>query len=267
MEIVKINGVGTHIVDTGPRHGPVLIFINSLGTDLRLWSKFTPFIPKHFRTIFYDKRGHGLSEVSPHRFDGRDLALDVMKLAEVKEIDNFCIMGVSIGGQIGLQAASDFPSHVGALVFSNSAPRIGDQKFWNDRIDFITKHGLLPAADGVLARWFSQRFRSDSPVELSGWRAMLTRTPVDGYLACCEVLKSTDLRPQASQLALETLVVAGSEDGSTPPETVKNGAKLFPDARFVTIEGSGHLPCIEKPREYAEVVFSYIENTDWYKRQ
>ena len=264
MEMLEVNGVAIHTHEIGPSDGPTLFFANSLGTDFRIWQKFIPYIPNSYKAIFYDKRGHGLSEVAPGSVSISDLASDVVRIADAKSVDTFCIIGVSIGGQIGLEVASQYPDRIGALVFSNSAPKIRDEEFWDTRIQSISQTGILPAADRILEMWFSEDFRNSCPIELKGWKAMLSRIPMDGYLACCEALKLGDLRSHASQIEHETLVIAGTEDGSTPPELVKEGYKQFKNAQFKVIHGSGHLPPIEKPKEFAQLIFPFIESTKWY---
>jgi pimeloyl-ACP methyl ester carboxylesterase len=48
--------------------------------------------------------------------------------------------------------------------------------------------------------------------------------------------------------SVPALVLAGAEDQATTPELVRDLADALPQARFATIEGAGHLPCIERPQ-------------------
>ena len=75
--------------------------------------------------------------------------------------------------------------------------------------------------DSVLERWFTADFRARRRDELIGWRAMLTRTPRQGYLAACGALKRADLRPYAGAIGVATLCLVGEEDGSTPVALVR----------------------------------------------
>jgi len=63
-----------HNRDTGPRDNPVVMFSNSLGTDLRIWDGVAAGLAKNFHLVLYDKREHGLSDApTPPQLD-RDLA-------------------------------------------------------------------------------------------------------------------------------------------------------------------------------------------------
>ena len=65
MAFANINGAVIHYRDEGPRNGQPLIFINSLGTDFRIWDEPAPDFVSRNRVVRYDKRGHGLSGLPP----------------------------------------------------------------------------------------------------------------------------------------------------------------------------------------------------------
>ena len=50
---------------------------------------------------------------------------------------------------------------------------------------------------------------------------------------------------------MPTMLMVGSNDGSTPVDLVRTTHDLIPGSRFVVIEGPGHLPCIDEPEEVA----------------
>src|SRR6202023_3498768 len=112
-----------------------------------------------------------------------------------------------------------------------------------------------------LERWFTAEFRASRAAEFTGIRAMLTRTPRQGYLAACGALKRADLRPYAGRILAPTLCLVGDQDGSTPVALVKETAALIPGSRFEIIEGAGHLPNVEKPEIVADLVAAHARKT------
>ena len=62
MQVFENSGVHIHYCDEGDPYGAPLVFSVSLGTDMRLWDKVIPSLPKGLRIIRYDMRGHGLSD-------------------------------------------------------------------------------------------------------------------------------------------------------------------------------------------------------------
>jgi len=109
-----------------------------------------------------------------------------------------------------------------------------------------------------MQRWFSADFHRHRGLELSAWRNMLTRTPLQGYIGCSTAVAGADFSHSSAGLGLPTLAIAGSEDGSTPPEVVRATADLIDGARYEQIDNAGHLPCVEQPAEYARILNDFI---------
>ena len=65
MAFAEVNGAVVHYRDEGPRDARAIVFINALGTDLRIWDDLVASAGDAFRVVRYDKRGHGLSELPP----------------------------------------------------------------------------------------------------------------------------------------------------------------------------------------------------------
>ena len=254
MKFVKANGLVIHFSDQGRRDGPPLVFINSLGCDFRIWNEVAEILAPDFRILTYDKRGHGLSESGPDRNDIADYARDIAALLNVVGVGRATIVGLSIGGLIAQELYRQSPERVAALVLCATAAKIGTDEVWDQRIGEVERGGIEALADAVMERWFTAHFRAARSIEFAGMRAMLTRTPRQGYLAACGALKRADLRPYAGRIQAPTLCLVGDQDGSTPPALVKETAALIPGSRFEIIEGAGHLPNIEKP----EVVAKWI---------
>ena len=54
-------------------------------------------------------------------------------------------------------------------------------------------------------------------------------------------------------------MIAGSLDGSTPPELVRASGQLIAGAAYAEIDGAGHLPCVEAATEYAAILNSFLK--------
>jgi 3-oxoadipate enol-lactonase len=261
MKFVKANGLVIHFSDQGRGDGPPLVFINSLGTDFRIWNEVAEILAPDFRILSYDKRGHGLSELGPDKNDMADYARDLAALLDVVGVGRATIVGLSIGGLIAQELYRQSPGRVASLVLCDTAAKIGTDEVWDQRIDLVERGGIEALADAVMERWFTAHFRATRSTELAGMRAMLTRTPRQGYLAACGALKRADLRPYAGRIEAPTLCLVGDEDGSTPPALVKETAALIPGSRFEIIEGAGHLPNVEKPEVVAKWVAEHAKRT------
>lgn len=259
MQTVKLDDINVHFRDEGDPDGAPVVFANSLGTDLRLWDQVVPLLPDGLRLIRYDKRGHGLSDVPPAPYKMGTLVGDAERLLDHLGVRDCLFVGLSIGGLIAQGLAVKRMDLVRAMVLSNTAAKIGTPQLWQDRIDAIARDGLAPMADSVMQRWFSPRFRDGGA--LPAWRNMLIATPADGYLGCSAAIAGCDMITPTSGLRLPTLAIAGSEDGSTPPDLVRETAALIPGSHFELMRGVGHLPCVEDPVGYAAHLTRFLKAT------
>ncbi|WP_425093698.1 3-oxoadipate enol-lactonase [Tropicimonas sp. S265A] len=245
--------------DAGPRHGPTLVFANSLGTTVDLWAPILPLLPDTLRVIRYDMRGHGNSSVPQGAYPMGKLVGDAETLLDHLGVRDCAFVGLSIGGMVAQGLAVKRLDQVRTLVLSNTAAKIGQPKMWTDRIAAVTSGGLDAIVDGVMEKWFTRRFR-DSP-DIAPWRQMFLDTPVSGYTGCCAAIAGTDFYTPTSGLRLPTLGIAGNEDGSTPPDLVRETISLIPGARFELIRQAGHLPHVEQPKAYAALLTDFLEET------
>ena len=259
MSFIRANGGVVHYRDEGPRAGPPIVLVNALGSDLRIWDEVAARLAPTFRVVRYDKRGHGLSEAGPDRYDMADYARDLAGLLDALGVARATVVGLSIGGLIAQELYRRRPDLFAALVLSDTAAKIGDDASWDARIASIEAGGVEAIADAVLERWFTADFRKRRADELAGWRAMLVRTPRQGYLAACGALKRADLRPYAGAISVPTLFLVGDEDGSTPVALVRETAALVEGSRFEIIAGTGHIPGIERPGATADLISEHAQ--------
>lgn len=256
MQIRDLGDIRLHYRDEGPATGAPVLFLNSLATDLRLWDKIVPLMPAGLRLVRMDTRGHGLSDCPPGPYAMGTLIRDVERLMEALGLRDAVVVGLSLGGMIAQGLAVKRLDLVRGMVLSNTAAKVGTAQMWEDRIAAVRKDGLEHMADATMTRWFTRAFRDTA--ELAGWRNMFVRTPVEGFIGCSHAIAGTDFFTTTAGLTLPTLAIAGPEDGSTPPDLVRETADLVKGSRFELIRGTGHLPCVERPADYAAVLTRFL---------
>lgn len=242
-----------HYSDEGPRDAPAILYANSLGTDLRMWGGVTRLLPQ--RAIRFDKRGHGLSATPAQDWTVEDIAADAVALLDHLGVPQATIAGCSVGGMIAQALAIHHPSRARALILSNTAAKIGTEASWQARITAIQTAGIASIAETILDRWFPAPFRT-SP-DAMPWQTMLLRADPLGYIQTCRALSRADLRAGLQTLTLPTLLIAGSEDQSTPPALVAETAALIAGAQTIVLQGSGHIPAIDAPEATARIIAAF----------
>jgi 3-oxoadipate enol-lactonase len=259
MKFAYINGSTTAYDFTGSPEDPCLVFINSLGTDLRIWDDVIPNLNDRFYVVRYDKRGHGLSDVPSGPYTIDLFTADLVRLLDYLNVSKAVLVGMSVGGLIAMNTAVQYPQRVETLILCDTLAKFGTADYWTDRIEALQNGGMEPMTETILSRWFAPDFRDRRPVDYQGYANMLNRCPLDGYIATCAALADADIRNRIAEITVPTLVLCGSEDAATPPETVRQLAQAMPNAQFAVIKGAGHTPSVEQPEQFAETVIAFLK--------
>ncbi|MBK8440030.1 MAG: 3-oxoadipate enol-lactonase [Rhodobacter sp.] len=240
---------------SGPRDAPALVFLHSLGTSSGLWAGVATHLPLH-RLLALDLRGHGESDVPPAPYAMGMLIRDVERVIDHFDLKDTVLIGVSLGGMIAQGLAVKRLDLVRGLVLSNTAVRIGTAAQWQDRIATVRDHGLGAIADATMERWMGRDWAANPA--LPALRDGFLKTDPQGWMGCAAAIAGTDFYEVAATLRLPTLAIAGANDGSTPPDLVRETADLIPGAQFRLIRGAGHLPMAEKPQAYAATLAAFL---------
>ena len=204
-----------------------------------------------------DMRGHGGSDVPVPPYAMGTLIRDAETVCDALELRDCVIVGNSIGGMVAQGLAAKRLDLVRGLVLANTAPKIGTRALWADRIAQVEELGMQGFADATLTRWFSKAFLRDGPVDM--WRDRLLGCDARGFAGCAAAIAGTDLYRTTGALRLPTLVTAGTEDGSTPPDLVRELADLIPGAEFQLLRGSGHVPAVDQPEAFAVLLTDFLK--------
>ena len=259
MPFANLRGLTLHYRTGGPPKAPGVVFLNSLGTDCRIWNDVVEALASRVRWLLYDQRGQGLSDSPVGPYSIEDHGSDLVALLDRVGWDRAVLCGLSIGGMIAMEASRRRPESVSGLVLADTADVIGPREFWDGRIRDVRDRGLAPIAGAVMERWFGTSFLRDRPDEAAGWANLLARAPVEGYLGSCHALRDADLGEFVADMGFPAICVCGSEDASTPPAAVRSLADRMPDARYMEVEGAGHLVPVERPTVFADIVEELLE--------
>jgi 3-oxoadipate enol-lactonase len=233
-----------HYEVAGPPGAPVLLFSNSLGTDLSMWGPQAQTLAQEFRVLRYDGRGQGQSPVTPGPYTIETLADDVLTLLKKLDIAKVHFCGLSMGGMVGMSLAMRSPERLEKLILCNTAPKIGAPEIWDARITAVRSGGMAAVVDGVLERWFTSDFRKSSSESIQKTREMLLRSPVEGYVACCSAVRDMDARQSIGSIRIPTLIISGVHDPVTPPH----------DGRFMAAKIAGSV--------YKELPAAHLSNIE-----
>jgi 3-oxoadipate enol-lactonase / 4-carboxymuconolactone decarboxylase len=243
----------------GTPNSPVLIFSNSLGSEMMMWDELIPFLTPFFRVLQYDTRGHGGSVEndidSPCTIS--ILGQDVVDLLDQLNIREAYFCGLSMGGLIGQWLGINYPNRIKKLIICNTGAKIGNDERWNDRISTLKSKGMQAIVEDTMERWFTEDFRTKKPQRVAETHAMFLRSNVEGYCNCCVAIRDADFREELQKISVETLIITGDEDPVTNVEQAEFLANNIPKSHLKVFKAR-HLSATELPQKFSETIIDFI---------
>jgi 3-oxoadipate enol-lactonase/4-carboxymuconolactone decarboxylase len=253
---VNVNGLNVHVRVEGPPGGAALVMLHSLGTSGAVWDAQAAAFAGSFRVIRPDLRGHGLTGCTAGPYSMAIFAADLAGVLDALGVARAHVAGISIGGMIAQEFAAAYPERVESLLLVDTAMAIPPAQSWTDRAAKVRAEGIGAIEEGVIARWVTPAFL-DAP-GTAGLRAMLTRTPVEGYAAAAEAIAAADLTAATSNLRVPALVVVGDQDASTPVAAAQALQGAIAGSVLVVIPDAAHIPTVEKPDEVTAAMRAFL---------
>ena len=257
MPMIDADGCLLNVSVEGRDGGPTLMLSNSLGCTLAMWEPQMKGLTQLYRVIRYDRRGHGKSGVPPGPYSIERFGRDVLAILDDLNIDRVHWCGLSMGGMVGQWLGANAPERIGRLILANTACYYPDPANWLARIKAVQEGGIAAVADTVIAGWLTADFREREPRIAAHLKAMLTATPVAGYLGCCEALSTLYQRALLPKIKSPTLVIAGRHALSTPIAAGEFIRSQIPGASL-TILDAAHISNIEQAHAFTDAVVGFL---------
>jgi len=112
---VKVNQIELQIRDY-EQEGEAIIFLHFSGANLMMWQRIIPDFRDHYRLILVDLRGHGKSDKPETGYQIDEMARDVIGIMQHLELERAHIVGSSLGAEVGLSIAANYPEKVISLI-------------------------------------------------------------------------------------------------------------------------------------------------------
>jgi 3-oxoadipate enol-lactonase len=242
--------------------GDPLILIHGLADDHRAWRRALPDLMLRHRVILYDFRGHGETGLGRPDRTLRQLAGDLVRLMDAIGLERAHVAGFSLGGTIAMRAAIDSAPRIRGLVLVATSSRVGRSAadWYRRRVEMVEKndHELRATLDADTAEVYAQ-----APHELDEGLLIRRQSTADprGYANACAAmaaLNENPLDPELGRISAPTLIVASERDQHCPPKAAQVIATGVPGSRLEILPDAGHAIPVERPRELAGSMLSFL---------
>jgi pimeloyl-ACP methyl ester carboxylesterase len=252
-----------------------IIFIHGLGSYLKAWTKNINGLKNEYRCIAIDLPGYGKSSKKPHSGQMSFYADVVSQFIDYLNLKNVVLAGHSMGGQISMMTAINYPDKISKLILADPAgfeSFTEGQKQWFR--DVMTTDGVMKTTVEQIQTNLAYNFYNvpdDAEFMITDRIAMRFADDFENY--CYAVVQSVDgmvdepVIDILDQIKQPVLIIFGENDNLIPNrflnpgktiDIAKFGDEKIPDSKLVVIPKAGHFVQFEKPEEFNKAVQSFL---------
>ena len=278
------DGARIFIEEAGPpsKRGAVFLHGSALRTDL--WHYQLDGIGDH-RLVFYDLRGHGLSQPKgDRRYNITTLVDDLVAVIDDCGLEEVVLVGHSVGGMIALDLCSSRTDLLGGLIkgvvcvntthrpayetVTGGAAIARAERFLRRPLDAIganhqsvdyLRRIIKPSDSLFLAVSFSAFGPHASARQIDFTYDMLAETPTDVIFDLFKAYRDFEVTDLLPDVTVPVLVVTGSHDRITVPGASQFLAENLPKAELKMFENCGHMTMLEKHKEFNAMLSEFLD--------
>lgn len=280
------DGAKIYVEEVGPEVSSGVVFIHGSALRTDLWHYQLAGIDNR-RLIFYDLRGHGLSQPKGEaEFSVATLARDLEVIIEDSNLDEVVLVGHSIGGMVALELAAShqelLSSKIKGLVLTNTTPHppietiaggaalAHVERMTRRPFDFLGSHSaridrlrkIVKPSDALF--WtvsFAAFGPNASAKQVDFTYDMLADTPSDVIFDLFKAYRGFDVEDRLGDVTVPTLIIAGTRDRITLAEASEHMAQVMPKAQLEILDDCGHMAMMEQNDKFNELLKSFFTDT------
>jgi pimeloyl-ACP methyl ester carboxylesterase len=247
--------------DEHGRGAPVLL-IMGLAYPSCMWHRTRPALAARYRTIAFDNRGVGKSDVPPGPYPIALMAADAAAVLNAAGVEKAHLFGVSMGGMIAQEFALQYPGRVRSLILgctTAGGPTAVHAESEATRL-LMARDKLTPEQGAEAAVQFiydatTPRERIDEDIAVRRpWFPSL-----EGYAAQLQGILAWESYSRLPQITAPTLVIHGEHDRLVPPGNGKLIAERIPGAKLLIIPHSSHLFTTDQPEAAHRAILQFLD--------
>ncbi len=249
MDFVVKEEKGFRYIEQGK--GDVLLLLHGLMGALSNWEYVIEEFSKDHRVIIPMLPIYELPLLT---LGVKTLSKFVHKFVKYKELENFCVLGNSLGGHVALIYAMSHPERLKSMVlagssglyenaFGGSFPKRESYAFIKERVEhtfYDPKTATKELVDEVYA-------------------TVNDRHKIIRLLAMAKSAIRHNMAKDLHKIKIPVALIWGKSDKITPPEVAVEFSHLLPNAELTWVDHCGHVPMMEQPQEFNRLLKDFLK--------
>ncbi|MGD0509080.1 MAG: alpha/beta fold hydrolase [Terriglobales bacterium] len=257
-----IENQGAQIYWDEQGQGSPVLLIMGLGYTSVMWHRTRPVLAQKYRTIAFDNRGVGRSDVPPGPYSIAIMASDAAAVLDAAGVARAHVFGVSMGGMIAQEFALQYPARTRSLILGCTAAGGPSAVRAESKVaDVLMARGMTleQAREAILPYIYDVA----TPPEKIEEDVSLRRNwlpSLEGYMAQLLGILAWESYSRIAQITAPTLVIHGKSDALVPPGNGELIAKRIPGAKLVLLEQASHLFLTDQTEKAHQEILEFLSS-------
>ena len=260
---INLNGIHINYIEHGSPSGVPIVFLHGFPFSHEMWNPQAQALPDHFRSIAYDIRGHGASDVGDGQYSVEFFVDDLIALLDHLHIQQTILCGLSMGGYIALRMYERFPARINGLILSNTKSTADSNEAKINRavtIRAVKQNGVRIFAENFLKSVFWNETFQSNPAAIEFIHDLIvTNSPLGICGTQLALAARTDTTHVLSTIKVPTLIITGNHDVLVPPSEAQILSGNIPGSEIHIIPNAAHMSNIENSEEFNRVMVQFLE--------
>jgi pimeloyl-ACP methyl ester carboxylesterase len=268
---IQVNNIHIYYKILG--EGNPFILIRGLSSSLDSWPPYSiDQFSKKFKTILFDNRGAGRTDVPDGKYSAKMMADDTIGLIDALNIKKTHLLGYSMGGCIAQEIAINYPNKVSKLILTStwSGPSHGivtpnpEENPFPEMLPLMKEGNYEGMARLLVSSLFPEDYKEENPHIIEKVVKNYTTHPpspkgFEGQRAYVETFDTYDRLPE---IKIPTLILHGTEDKIVPVENAKMLAERIPSAELFLFENTGHGMIIQENTLWTKKIIEFLNRKE-----
>jgi pimeloyl-ACP methyl ester carboxylesterase len=241
---------------------PVLL-IMGLGATLEWWHRLRPVLAARFRTILFDNRGVGRSDVPPAPYSIAQMADDAAAVLDAAGVTRAHVVGISMGGCIAQELVLRHASRVRSLVLGCTSCGGRDAVPADAEVRAALTARASVSREEAMWQMASYTFDASTPREVIAREfetRLRTTVSNEGFFAQLQAVRAWEgALPRLHTIAVPTLVIHGETDRLVPPENGRILAEAIPNAQLVMLPRASHIFLTDRFEPARDAIVAFLD--------
>jgi 3-oxoadipate enol-lactonase len=252
---------GTRLFWDESGQGDPLLLIMGLGYTHEMWFRSRPLLSQRYRTIAFDNRGVGNSDIPTGSYSIAQMAADAAAVLDAAHVDRAHIFGISMGGMIAQEFALAYPGRARSLILGCTACGGKNAIPAAEKVlQTLMARATMTPDEGVLAM-LPFIYDSSTPRErIEEDLAIRRRTyPVTaGYLGQVQAILAWTSLDRLKDIHAPTLIIHGESDQLVPPENARILETHIRGSRLVMLPHASHIFPTDQPEASHREILAFL---------